>query len=351
MPRSRQAVTTFWRSDARRRRDRDDHLVGLGVVEDARRARRWCRAPSGPPIAHALLARVVVDEADRDAAAARGCGAARRPPSWPPLPAPTISTSRALAARCAPRERALDQRAHEEARAAHEREREQEVERDHAARRVDASPTAGAGRRRRRARSSRPRPRARSPRSRAGPRSARACGRARRARRPASLPTTTNAIESPQQLLVARRDRRRRSAGRTPGTRRARPGSASTQHLARRRRGAPSDEARLSSGAGRVSLGPSSSRFTSSRGSRRTRSCAASGRASRPRSARRVRPACAAAPRASSALVDRAQPALERRVDGRAERDRLAVHGTARRDDQVREGHQALARRSRARAR
>src|SRR5437868_6033156 len=41
-------------------------------------------------------------------------------------------------------------------------------------------------------------------------------------------------------------------------------------------------------------------------------------------------------------LIDRPEPALEGRVHGRAERDGLAVHGAARRDDEVGERDQAL---------
>src|SRR3954462_14973799 len=40
-------------------------------------------------------------------------------------------------------------------------------------------------------------------------------------------------------------------------------------------------------------------------------------------------------------LVDRAEATLERREHGRAERDRLAVHGAPGRDHEVREGDQA----------
>ena len=64
MPRSRHARTTSIRSAPGRRRDRDDDLVGLGLVEDlrqlARRAAHAHAVDAQPP-----LERVVVDEADR----------------------------------------------------------------------------------------------------------------------------------------------------------------------------------------------------------------------------------------------------------------------------------------------
>ena len=93
MPRSRQARTTSHAQRARRRGDRDDDLVGLGLVEDLRQlARRPAHAHAVD--AQPLLARVVVDEADRvqpELRVARDLRQTRRPPS----PAPTISTSRA----------------------------------------------------------------------------------------------------------------------------------------------------------------------------------------------------------------------------------------------------------------
>ena len=64
IPRSRHARTTSMRSAPGRRGDRDDHLVGLGLVEDLRQlARRAAHAHAVDP--QPLLERVVVDEADR----------------------------------------------------------------------------------------------------------------------------------------------------------------------------------------------------------------------------------------------------------------------------------------------
>ena len=134
MSRSRQAVTTFWRSDARRRGDGDDHLVGLGVVEDPRQVvGRAVHAVAGHE--HALLARVVVDEADHGA---RELGVAAQLERHL-LAAVAGADDQHLGVGALderPAQRALDRRAHEEARARHERQREQEVERDHATRRV-----------------------------------------------------------------------------------------------------------------------------------------------------------------------------------------------------------------------
>src|SRR5262249_36975735 len=45
---------------------------------------------------------------------------------------------------------------------------------------------------------------------------------------------------------------------------------------------------------------------------------------------------------ADQTLVHCSEPAREGRVDGNAERDGLAVHGPARRDDQIREGDETL---------
>jgi hypothetical protein len=119
---------------SRRRGDRDDHLLRLHAVQDARQAaRRPEHLDARDP--HALLARVVVHEADR---------------STPQLGVPPQLKRDLLAAVAGAHDqhlvrRALENRAargalhygaHGEARAAHEDEREQEVERDHAARRV-----------------------------------------------------------------------------------------------------------------------------------------------------------------------------------------------------------------------
>ena len=93
-------------------------LVGLGVVEHARRARRSCPSTFRPRDPHALLARVVVDEADRARCRSSGLRRSSAATSWPPLPAPTISTSRASRAAIAAAQRALDHGADEEARAA-----------------------------------------------------------------------------------------------------------------------------------------------------------------------------------------------------------------------------------------
>ena len=50
---------------ARRRRDRDRDLVGLGLVEDPRRVSSVRPRTAHAVDAHAVLGRVVVDEADR----------------------------------------------------------------------------------------------------------------------------------------------------------------------------------------------------------------------------------------------------------------------------------------------
>ena len=55
----------------------------------------------------------------------------------------------------------------------------------------------------------------------------------------------------------------------------------------------------------------------------------------------RVRASVRSRPSAHEPLVDRAHPAREGRVDGRSERDRLAVHRPARRDDEVGERDEA----------
>ena len=95
---------------ARRRGDRDDHLVGLDAVEDARQVGGLAEHLDAGD-AHALLARVVVHEADRRAAQARGCGAARTPPAGrrcrPRRSAPRSPRARgSRRARGAPRSRA-----------------------------------------------------------------------------------------------------------------------------------------------------------------------------------------------------------------------------------------------------
>ena len=119
---------------ARRRRDGDDDLVGLHAVEDSGQVR--CAAEHlDAGDAHALLARVVVDEAHRGAAQTRV--AAQLECNLLAAVAGTDDQDlvrRPLQDRAA--RGALDDRANGEARAAHEHEREQEVEREHATRRV-----------------------------------------------------------------------------------------------------------------------------------------------------------------------------------------------------------------------
>ena len=71
-PRSRHARDDPGAQRARRRRDRDQHLVGLDVLEHARQVRPSCRARATPRSIRApLLARVVVDEADGPVAEVR----------------------------------------------------------------------------------------------------------------------------------------------------------------------------------------------------------------------------------------------------------------------------------------
>ena len=64
MPRARQAETTRGAQRAGRRRDRDRDLVGLGLVEDPRQLVGAAQDADALD-AHAVLGRVVVDEADR----------------------------------------------------------------------------------------------------------------------------------------------------------------------------------------------------------------------------------------------------------------------------------------------
>ncbi|GBD45252.1 hypothetical protein HRbin41_00052 [bacterium HR41] len=118
-------------------RNGDDHLVGLGVVEDPRQI-VGAAEHFQPGDAHPALARVVVDEADRrtgELGVAAQLGSNLLPP--------VAGADDQHRARCPFEERAsqrsLDhQRTHQEARPAEQREGEQQIERDHAARRIDA---------------------------------------------------------------------------------------------------------------------------------------------------------------------------------------------------------------------
>ena len=89
------------------------------------------------------------------------------------------------------------------------------------------------------------------------------------------------------------------------------------------------------------SPGGLSNSSTSTRGSRRTRARPACGDASLQVELPRILQ-LAQTTFADQPLVDRAQTPLERRVHGRAERDRLAVHRAAGRDHQVCVGDQRL---------
>jgi hypothetical protein len=120
---------------AGRRRDRDDHLVGLGAVEDPRQV--VGRALHLQAVdAHALLARVVVDEADRHAAELGVAAQLGRHQLAAVARAHDQDLARALARDRAAERAPLGDRADDEADAAHEHEREQQVECDHPARRV-----------------------------------------------------------------------------------------------------------------------------------------------------------------------------------------------------------------------
>ena len=121
---------------ARRRRDRDQHLVGLDVLEHARQllGRAEHREPAVDP--RALLARVVVDEADR--AVAQLGVAQDLAQQQPAAVAGADDDHRArVAARAEAAQRALVEHVDEEARAADEDEHQQPVEHDHARRDVD----------------------------------------------------------------------------------------------------------------------------------------------------------------------------------------------------------------------
>ena len=117
------------------------HLVGLGLVEDARQL--VGRAEHLHAVdAHALLERVVVDEADR---AQPSCGlrTISRSTSRPPSPAPTISTRLASLRARNPRIGRSAIACADEAHAADERERQQQEERDDAGRHADVDLDAG----------------------------------------------------------------------------------------------------------------------------------------------------------------------------------------------------------------
>ena len=121
---------------ARRRRDRDEDLVGLDVVEHA------AELPGRPEHAHAavdphvLLAGVVVDEADRAIAEVRVAQDLAQQ-----QPATVAGADDQHRARVAPRapaaQRPLVDQVHHEARAADEHEHQQPVEDEHAGRHVD----------------------------------------------------------------------------------------------------------------------------------------------------------------------------------------------------------------------
>ena len=118
-----------------RRRDRDDDLVGLGLVEDLRQlARRPAHAHAVD--AQPLLERVVVDEADRVQAE---LGVARE--LLADLAAALAGADdqhvALVVARAQARQAAVVDRAREHARRGQEREREQEEEDDHAAGQAD----------------------------------------------------------------------------------------------------------------------------------------------------------------------------------------------------------------------
>ena len=124
MPRSRQQRTTFARSDARRRGDRDRDLVGLDLVEDpAELARRAEHAHAVDP--QAALERVVVDEADGLEAE---LGVAQDLAQDEPAAVAGADDQQAarVLARAKAAQRALVDRARDEARAADEGEHEQQ---------------------------------------------------------------------------------------------------------------------------------------------------------------------------------------------------------------------------------
>ena len=134
MLRSRHSVTTCWRSVP--------GAEGIAMITSSGCTPSSTRAQLGGTAqhldagdAHALLARVVVHEADRRAAQA-GVAAQLERHLLASVAGPDDQhlVRRPLEDR--PARRALHDRAHREARAAHEHEREQEVEREHATRRV-----------------------------------------------------------------------------------------------------------------------------------------------------------------------------------------------------------------------
>jgi hypothetical protein len=120
--------------NARRRRDRDDHLVGLGVVEDARQVVGRALDLDARD-AHAALARIVVHEADRRGAERRVALQLGRHQLAAVAGADDQHLARVARREAGPRG-PLHDHPHEESHADQEREREQQVERDHPARRV-----------------------------------------------------------------------------------------------------------------------------------------------------------------------------------------------------------------------
>ena len=112
MPRSRHAVTTCWRSVPGA--DGIAMITSSGSTPSRTRGSSRGRAEHlEARDAHALLARVVVDEADRRAARAPGLRRSSNATCWPPLPAPTISTSARRALEDAPRDGRSTIAAHE----------------------------------------------------------------------------------------------------------------------------------------------------------------------------------------------------------------------------------------------
>ena len=135
MARSRQAVTTFWRSMPGAEGIAMITSSGFDVVEHARQLVGGAEHLVAGH-AHALLARVVVHEADRRAGAGPGCGAARRPPAGRRCRRPRSAPRGAARSRNGPRcGRSTSARTAKRA-PLDEHQREQEVERDHRARRV-----------------------------------------------------------------------------------------------------------------------------------------------------------------------------------------------------------------------
>ena len=122
---------------ARRRGDRDDHLGGAHAIEDARQLAGRAEHLVARH-AHALLARVVVDEADRRGAQPR-VAAQLEGDLLAAVPGAHDQDLVGGPLEDRPARRALDQRPHGEARARREHERQQEVEREDRSRRVVAA--------------------------------------------------------------------------------------------------------------------------------------------------------------------------------------------------------------------